>query len=139
MKETVSNISEIRMDKIFVDTDILIDYTHDKSKILRILLSQQKQSKVELFINPVVLAEFFTDKKFYNNDYLERISEFLGIFNLLDITEKIGLLAGKYLRENKTNALGDALIAASCLTHNLKLATRNKKHFQKIPGLQFYE
>lgn len=126
------------MDKIFIDTDILINYTHDKSKILRILLSEQKLNKVELFINPVVLAEFFTDQKLKNNNYMERISVFLGLFNLIDITGKIGILAGQYLRENKISALGDALIASSCLTHNFKLVTRNKKHFQNIPGLQFY-
>lgn len=127
------------MHKIFIDTDILIDYTHDKSKVLRILLSEQKLNKVELFINPVVLAEFFTDQKLKNNNYMERISGFMGLFNIIDITGKIGLLAGQYLRENKINALRDALIAASCLSNDCILLTRNKKHFQHIPKLQFYE
>lgn len=127
------------MHKFFIDTDILIDFTHDKSKILSILLSEQKLNKVELFINPVVLAEFSTGQKLKNNNYMERISVFLGLFNIIDITGKIGILAGQYLRENKISALGDALIAATCVNNSFQLVTRNNKHFKDVPGLQFYE
>jgi tRNA(fMet)-specific endonuclease VapC len=33
----------------------------------------------------------------------------------------------------------DILIAATCLVHNLTLLTRNRKHFQHIPGLKLYQ
>lgn len=126
------------MDKIFIDTDIVIDYTHDKNKLLKNLLTDQKLNKVELFINPVVLAEFFTDQNLNEKKNMEQAYEFISIFNILDINVKIGILAGKYLRENKINSLGDALIAASCLIHDFQLVTRNRKHFSKVPQLQFY-
>ena len=51
--------------------------------------------------------------------------------------KKEGLLAAKFMREGLTFSVDDALIAASCLVNNMTLATRNKKHFEKISGLKF--
>lgn len=39
------------------------------------------------------------------------------------------------LRRKRKMSLGDALIAATCLEHGLKLATRNAKDFDWIAGL----
>jgi len=50
-----------------------------------------------------------------------------------------GFLAGDLLREEKIPFLRDALIATTCLIHEIQLATRNKKHFQNIPKLEFYD
>lgn len=33
----------------------------------------------------------------------------------------------------------DLLIAATALHHDLTLVTRNRKHFERIPGLDLYE
>jgi predicted nucleic acid-binding protein len=40
------------------------------------------------------------------------------------------------LRQQRKMSLGDALIAATALDHNLPLATRNTKDFDWISGLQ---
>lgn len=127
------------MDKIFIDTDILIDFTYRKNEILYDLLKFQKQGKAGLYINQVVLAEFFTDRKLRIKKNLDEAIDLVSFFVVLDINSKNGLLAGQFLREKQIFAVSDALIAASCMTSNLLLATRNRKHFQKIPGLQFYE
>lgn len=127
------------MDKIFIDTNIIIDFTHKRNRILFELLENQKQNRVQLFINPVVLAEFFTDKNLSEEKKLEEAYELIGFFSSVDISTKIGILAGQFLRERKIISLGDALIAATCINDSFQLATRNRKHFQKIPGLQFYE
>ena len=39
------------------------------------------------------------------------------------------------IRQNKKIGLGNAIIAATALTHNLTLLSRNKKDFSAIPGL----
>ena len=39
------------------------------------------------------------------------------------------------LRQLKKMSLGDSLIAATALTHNLQLVTRNEQDFAWIPGL----
>jgi toxin FitB len=42
------------------------------------------------------------------------------------------------LRQQRKISLGDAIIAATCLEHNLPLATANSKDFEWIEGLVTY-
>jgi len=126
------------MVKVFVDTDILIDFTYKKNKILYKLIVEQKAGKAELFINPVVCAEFLTDRKLLDTQKLEEACGFLDSFHMIEITAKIGFLAGQLLREQKIPLLSDTLIAATCLVHDFSLATRNIKHFEKVPELSIY-
>lgn len=43
------------------------------------------------------------------------------------------------LRQTKKMSVGDALIAATALEHQLKLVSRNKNDFVWIPGLQVFD
>jgi predicted nucleic acid-binding protein len=45
-------------------------------------------------------------------------------------------VAGGEIRRHYQTRLADALIAATALIHNLRLATRNLQHFTPIEGLQ---
>jgi predicted nucleic acid-binding protein len=125
--------------KILVDTDILIDFTKGYDHLLKTLLQQQTKGKTELYTTPVIVAEFFTDLQLADTDKHHQAQQFINYFTLLPITKRIGLTAGDLLRTGHPHTLGDALIAATCLIHHLHLATRNRKHFQKIPQLKFYQ
>lgn len=127
------------MIKVFIDTDVIIDFTNSKGRILINLLTKQRQSKVHLMINPVVISEFFTDKKLKDGQMLTKAKQLFGFFTPIEISARIGYLAGDILREGKIDLIGDAFIAATCVLHNLPLVTRNKKHFAKVNELQFYE
>lgn len=127
------------MINIFVDTDIIIDFTHGNHSSLKRLLDLQRENKAELFVNPVVLAEFFTDQQLAEKKKLEKAYEFFHFFTVTEIQAKIGFLAGQLLREGITDYLGDAFIAATCITYAFQLATRNVKHFHDIPNLRLYE
>jgi predicted nucleic acid-binding protein len=124
--------------KVLVDTDVLIDYSKGYSGTLEELFNSQAKSQAELFINPVIIAEFYTDKKLKNKHRREKAAEFLRFFKIANISGKVGSLAGELLRENRVSFLGDALIAATAVTEKLKLATRNRKHFKNVPDLEFY-
>lgn len=124
--------------KVLVDTDVLIDYSKGYAGTLEELFESQAKTQVELFINPVIIAEFYTDKKLKNKRRREKAGEFLRFFKTVNISGKIGGKAGELLRENRVAFLGDALIAATAITEKLKLATRNKKHFKSVSGLEFY-
>ena len=127
------------MTKIFVDTDILIDYSKGYSQFLENLLEKQDQKQLELWVNPIVIAEFFTDSNLRNKEKLEKAKDFFGFFRVIEINKKIGLLAGEFLREEKVNFMGDALIAATCILEKIHLVTGNKKHFSKISSLDFFK
>lgn len=127
------------MIKVLVDTDVLIDYSKGHDQLLGVLLEKQDDNELELWINPIILAEFFNDIHLRKKDILEKAMEFISLFRVVEIGKKIGLLAGEILREEKAHFLGDALIAATCISEKLLLATGNKKHFSKISKLEFYD
>ena len=121
--------------KILVDTDVLIDYSKGHSRHLETLLQKQKEGSIELFINPVIIAEFLTDHSLQTKGREEKAMEFLNLFSVVDLSKKIGVTAGRLLRTKKSVFLGDALIGATCLIHDYTLATGNTKHFTGIPNL----
>jgi predicted nucleic acid-binding protein len=67
-----------------------------------------------------------------DEDILLRV--FLSSFDEYPITMQTAALAIDLRRQRKMS-LGDALIAATCLEHGLKLATRNTSDFDWIAGL----
>ena len=115
------------MIRVLVDTDVLIDYSKGHDQQLESLLEKQDNNELGLWINPVIIAEFFTDIHLKNKDLFDNAVEFISLFRVTEIGKKIGLLAGEILREERANFLGDALIAATCVSEKLLLATGNKK------------
>ncbi len=123
------------MKKILVDTDILIDYSKGYDRFLGTLLERQSKGEIELFVTPVNITEFMTDTSLTEPKRREKAVAFLDLFTVKETGRAIGLLAGQYLRERKTEYLGDSMIAASAVSAGMSLATRNRKHFKNIPGL----
>jgi len=126
------------MKKIFIDTNIIISFTKNCFIYLKELIEKQKKGEVMLFVNPVVVAEFFTDKNLNNNKKFKLAKEFFHNFTSLSVNNAIGIIAGELLRNNSTVAIGDAIIAATCLNNGLELMTNNQKDFKKVKGLKFF-
>lgn len=66
---------------------------------------------------------------------LDALQEFIDNANVIGLEDDIisnTILIRKY---NKKIKLPDAIIAATCLTHNLALISRNKSDFKDIKGL----
>ena len=127
------------MKKILVDTDILIDYSKGYDRFLGDLLRKQEEGSVELFVTPVNIAEYMTDTGLSDYKGLEKAVAFFDFFTVKEIGKTVGILAGQYLRDGKTDYLGDALVAAVAVDGGMTLVTRNIRHFQKIPRLSFVD
>jgi len=127
------------MKKVFIDTNIIIDFTKGWTKVLKKLFDKKLKGEFDLFINPIIVGEFLNDKSLQDKRRKTKALEFLMFFEILPITKETGIIAGELLRENKVSFLADAFIAASCLQHKLLLFTNNKKDFQKIKELDFYQ
>ena len=125
------------MDNIFIDTNILIDFSKGYDSILSTLRERQLKGKVELYINPIVIAEFFCDLQLNDPKKYSQAEAFIQFFNFLPITKEIGVLTAELLRNKTVQYMADALIASTCLVHSLTLCTRNKKHFREVKNLQF--
>lgn len=124
--------------KIFIDTNILIDYSKSRNDSLIKVLKMQNEKLAELCVNAVVIAEFITGINIKSKKTREEAKDFIKQFTVIGIGDEEGFLAGKLRREKQVEYMGDALIAATCLKNNLQLMTRNAKHFKNVEGLKFY-
>ena len=126
------------MKKVFVDTNILIDYSKGFDKTLEKLLLLQNENKLQIFINPVVVAEFFNDKNLNTPKKLEKAQRFFSFFNIKEITKETGFIAGELLRTKQVDFFADALIASTCIENGFEFLTKNKKDFKKVNQLRFF-
>ena len=63
------------------------------------------------------------------------------IFALCDVLPLTQAIADQsiYLRQQRRIGLGDAIIAATAMVHNLALVTRNTEDFRWISGLELMD
>lgn len=126
------------MKKLFIDTDVIIDYMKKKSDLLGELILLQDKKEVQLYINPLVLTEYFTDSSMRNEGKRNKVMEFFAYFTNISVEPQIGYLAGELMREQIIPLVGDAVHAATCLNYKLTIVTRNIRHFRNVPGLSIY-
>ena len=125
--------------QILVDTDVLIDYSKARSLELELLLEKSVSGEVELFICPINVAEFLNDKKLRLSERgLAVALNFLKLFKIVELGRESGEITAGILLGRNGIYLGDAFIAAACVENDLRLFTRNKRHFEKIKGIKFY-
>ena len=90
----------------------------------------------QLAINPVIVAEFINDRRLTTPEKRKKAREFINLFAHFDLNKTSGFKTGELIKSGQVDYLGDALIAATCLTEKIPLLTRNQKHFKKVKGLK---
>jgi len=120
------------MDIVFVDSCVVIDY----SKNVPSVIDRLNQIQVPC-LNFIVEMELLQGAR--NKRDLIAIQQKLQQFNLLKLAPEVELLATKLISAfNLSHGLtiGDAVIAATCLTYDIPLWTYNLKDFRYIPGIK---
>jgi len=125
------------MKNIFVDTNVLIDYSKGFGTKLKPLLSEQKENLVHLYINPIII-EYMNDYNLTNKEKVLKAKKFFQNFILIDVNKNIAYITANLLRTKQISYIGDALIAATCLENKLELMTNNQKDFKKVRELKFF-
>lgn len=109
------------MSGVLLDSDVLIDHLRGHRPV---------QVSDGMSISVVTRTELYAGRRREESRIevlLERILE-------LDIDTVIARDAGRIKRDTGLKT-ADALIAATALEHKLPLMTRNRRHFERIPGL----
>ncbi len=121
---------------ILCDTNILIEFYKNNQSItdeLHIIRAEN------LAISVVTAAELYYGA--FNKVELREIQKHLAILYQYPLTVTISRkfldLMGMYTLSHSLS-LPDALIAATAVTHNIKLYTLNLKDFRYIPNLKLY-
>ncbi len=127
------------MQKVVLDTDIVIDFTRKATTTLRALFNLADQKKIRLFIAAVGVAELMAGQETLEKDKLRDLKLFVKKLEFVPLDYDLSERAGFLIRDNKGLGLGDAIIAATTISLQAKLATRNTKDFNVIKGLKFFK
>lgn len=121
---------------ICLDSSILIDFFRkvDKSKSFFYKLTKKhKLFSVSVITEYEILVGSNGNTSLFWNDFFEKII-------VLPFDKQSNVEAVKIYKQlkadNKLIEIPDILIAATAKANNLKLATFNKKHFERIKGLE---
>ena len=119
---------------VVVDTDLLVDFLRGKGAgvgLVRTLLVEHR-----LRLTAVTGFELRV-----GTDFLARRDEILRLFRSrtlpLDLASALrgGEVAAALRALGQGIGFADSLQAGICLRHDLPLVTRNRRHFDRIPGL----
>lgn len=128
-----------------LDTNIIVDYFRQKEPGVQLLSSVSGKGTIAISI--ITYAELIHGVQKAHNPEFERkrIELFLSdtqAQNFPIISATIEIFARiKHGLEQKGQVLDDfdLLIAANAIEHSCIFVTRNRKHFERIPGLTIHE
>ena len=129
------------MIKLLLDTDYLIDYLRGQLAAKELVANIRKR-RIEGYLSVISLYELYIGMT-PTSEAQKKLQEILTMKNwffTLILGEQAMYQAAKthqYLKsKNRTVTVKDIFIAATAISHNLPLKTRNKKDFQHIPELK---
>lgn len=123
---------------VIVDTDILIDVGREVSKAV-IFLEQAEQDSI-LAISAVTKMELIVGCR--NKTELRVVEQFLTRFRLVKLDETITDRAISLLQRYRLShglLIPDALIAATVLSLEAALVSKNQKDYRFVEGLKLLE
>lgn len=124
---------------VCVDTDFLIDLSNREEGAI-VKLKEVRAKGDTVHTTTISMGEYYTGA-YRSRDRELRVAkakEFLKAFVPLTADHESARLWGQLAADMKSNTIGDLdlLIASVALSNKQVLITRNKKHFERIPGLQ---
>jgi len=125
-----------------IDTDWIADYLGGKQTAVDLLESLRGDG---LAISLVTFGEIY-DGVYHGRDPVAAERNFvalLGRISVIDlnqeITKRFARIRGELRATGQIIGDTDILIAATAIGHGLSLVTRNRRHYDRIPGLTLYE
>jgi len=121
---------------IMVDTSILIDYFRktDKTKSEWIQLVRQGYS---FAISSITKYEIYTGAIESQLDFWNKILLSVKVIPFDENTVDVAVQINKILKRNRKQIdIADLFIASTAMVNKMPFATLNKKHFNRIEGLE---
>lgn len=116
-----------------VDSDVLIDYLRGLDGAQSFLLKLQESGT--LWVSTINIMEIYSGEDIKEEEKRKAIDSFLDDFAKIELDTKKAKRGGR-IRLEYGVPFADAAIAATCLEDSLILVSKNKKHFQRVEGLE---
>ena len=119
--------------RYLLDSNTVIDYiaglySNSTTKWLNQIIDDEINVSI---INKIEVLSYNPDK----DDNYSTLVDFFDCANIINMNDVV-VEATIKIRQNRFVKLPDAIIAATALTHDFTLITRNTKDFNKITGLK---
>lgn len=121
------------MVRFIVDTDVIIDHLRGVEKAKEFLRRFEKKES-NGFYSTITEAEIFSGKRMDSLDEQRKVGRLLGLMERVNVDSRIARKAGEIRRKYEVS-LPDAIIAATAVIKEAKIATRNAKHYESIRGI----
>jgi tRNA(fMet)-specific endonuclease VapC len=119
---------------VIVDTDILIDFGLDRSDAV--------QTMAKLEENYILTVSVITAMELYagcrSKKDLKKVDELLSGINIELVTKTVSEKAFELMKKFRSShgvEINDMLIAAAAMTLEVKLISKNQKHYTFLPDL----
>lgn len=125
-----------KIQPVIIDTNIVIELFKDNEEV--------KRSCLEIGINNLCVSSITIGEFYYgalNKREIPLINKHLSRFATLPVNEDISTIFVKLMHNyclSHKPFIGDMLIAATALYHDIEIYTNNKKDFYFIPDLKLY-
>ncbi len=121
---------------IVADTDVLIDYLHGRGEAEAVEFSLGRG-----VLRTTVITRFELLSGAKQAKQLTRVHQLLDAIPSLDLDDQAADTASEIRRSleriGATIGMADSLIAGIVLSAGGDLLTRNRRHFERVPGLRF--
>jgi predicted nucleic acid-binding protein len=121
--------------KLFIDTDILIDIGRNEKTAVDRIKHEGKTSV--LYIGSITQMELIVGCR--NRDELKELNKFLERFEIIHLTENISNNAIDLLKAYRLShglLIPDALIEATAIYFDMPFLSKNQKDYRFIEGLK---
>jgi len=122
-------------DFLIIDTDILIDVARKVKEAVDRLDEEEQTSALGTSI--VVQMELIVGCR--NKEELNKLNRFLKRFQIVDLNDSIGKKSVELLNRYRLShglLIADSLVAATALTMDIPLLSKNQRDYRFIEGLK---
>lgn len=126
---------------VCLETTFIVDLLRGKKETKELAEFLDSSSEAKIIASPsimeVISGAILNPKM---KDEKERVIKFLSSFVILGLDKESSILAGEIeadlIKKGQIIEIEDIMIGAIAKVNNETLLTRNKKHFERIPGLK---
>lgn len=128
----------ISMEKVVIDSDIIIDYLRTDKGLFPLLSKLQFAGKIEMYLSSVSVFELFSGNSAKKDE--EIILKLLANMKIVTFDIELAKFAGELRRDKKPIIqLADFIIGVTSVFIRASLVTRNKDHFRGIKWIKFFK